>query len=163
MAISTKKGNTLMFLRWWEISIENSGVNFFWFIDNSLEVINAIKCKRYTVSEINTSDFSTLYTSFLLYLVKRNLIGLVEKFFAREKTTFVVVSKNKAFFSDNKYNNCFYYTSLEIFYAKALYQSGCYFVWSHCYITRSLRETTNGLLLATFSPVTSLSFSSRHF
>jgi len=29
---------------------ENSGVNFFWSIDNSLEVINAIKSKRYTVS-----------------------------------------------------------------------------------------------------------------
>jgi len=114
MAISTKKGNTLMFLRWWEISIENSGVNFFWFIDNSLEVINAIKCKRYTVSEINTSDFSTLYTSFLLYLVKRNLIGLVEKFFAREKTTFVVVSKNKAFFSDNKYNTCLYWSCEDV-------------------------------------------------
>jgi len=41
--------------------------------------------------------------------------------------------------------NYFYYTSLEIPYAKALYQSGCYFVRSHCYITRYLRETTNGL------------------
>jgi len=37
------------------------------------------------------------------------------------------------------------------------------FVRSHCYITRYLRETTNWLLLAIISPVTSLSFSSRHF
>jgi len=56
----------------------------------------------------------------------------------------------------------FYYTSLEIPYAKALYQSGYYFVRSHCYITRYLRETTNWLLLAIISSVTSLSFSSRH-
>jgi len=34
----------------------------------------------------------------------------VEKTFEREKTTFVVVSKNKAFFSDNKYNNCLYWS-----------------------------------------------------
>ena len=76
----------------------NTSSNF-----NSLEVINAIKSKRYTVSEINTFDFSTLYTSLPLYLVKTKLIGLVEKTFAREKTSFVVVNKNKAFFSDNKY------------------------------------------------------------
>jgi len=30
----------------------------------------AIKSKRYTVSEINTFDFSTLYTSLPLHLVK---------------------------------------------------------------------------------------------
>ena len=83
-------------------------------IDNSLEVINAIKSKRYTVSEINTFVFSTLYTSLPLHLVKTKLIGLVEKTFAREKTTFVVASKNKAFFSDNKYNNCLYWACEDV-------------------------------------------------
>jgi len=38
----------------------------------------------------------------------------VEKTFAREKTTFVVVSKNKAFFSDNKYNNCLYWSCADV-------------------------------------------------
>jgi len=52
---------------------ENSGVNLLWSIDNSLEVINEIKSKRYTVSEINTFDFSTLYTSLPLHLVNLNL------------------------------------------------------------------------------------------
>jgi len=47
------------------------GFNLFWSIDNSLEVIKAIKSKRYTVYEINTFDFSTLYTSLPLHLVKR--------------------------------------------------------------------------------------------
>ena len=55
---------------------ENSGVNLFWSIDNSLEVINAIKSKRYTVSEINTFDFSTLYTSLPLHLVNTKLMDL---------------------------------------------------------------------------------------
>ena len=41
-------------------------------IDNSLEVINAIKSKRYTVSEINTFEFLTLYTSLPLHLVNIN-------------------------------------------------------------------------------------------
>ena len=40
---------------------ETSGVNLFLSIDNSLEVINAIKSKLYTVSEINTFDYSKLY------------------------------------------------------------------------------------------------------
>jgi len=64
---------------------ENSGLNLFWSVDNTLEVINAIKSKRYTVSEINTFDFSTLYTSLPLHLVKTKLIRLVVKTFAREK------------------------------------------------------------------------------
>jgi len=51
---------------------------------------------------MNNFDFSTSYTSLPLHLVKRKLIGLVEKTFASENATFVVVSKNKAFFSDNK-------------------------------------------------------------
>jgi len=37
------------------------------------------------VSKINTFDFSTLYTSLPLHLVKNKLIGLVEKNYAREK------------------------------------------------------------------------------
>jgi len=41
---------------------ENSVVNLFWSIDNSLEVINAIKSKRNMVSDINTFKFSTLFT-----------------------------------------------------------------------------------------------------
>jgi len=89
---------------------ENSGVNLFWSIDNSLQVINAIKSKRNMVSEINTFDFSTLYTSLPLHLVKNKLIGLVKKPFAREKPTFIVVSRNKAFFSNSNYNNCLYWS-----------------------------------------------------
>jgi len=38
----------------------------------------------------------------------------VEKTFPRAKTTFVVVSKNKAFFSDNKYNNCLYWSCEDV-------------------------------------------------
>ena len=93
---------------------ENSGVNLFWSIDNSLEVINAIKSKRNMVSEINTFDFSTLYTSLPLHLVKNKLIGLIEKTFAREKTTFIVVSRNKAFFSNSKFNNCLYWSCEDV-------------------------------------------------
>jgi len=40
--------------------------------------------------------------------VKNKLIGLIEKTFAREETTFIVVSRNKAFFSNSKFNNCLY-------------------------------------------------------
>jgi len=61
------------------------GLFFFWSIDNSLEVINTISSKRYTVSEINTFDFSTLYTSLPLHLVKTKLIGLVERLLQGKK------------------------------------------------------------------------------
>jgi len=66
------------------------------------------------VSEINTFDFSTLYTSLPLHLVKNKLIGLIEKTFARGKTTFIVVSRNKAFFSYSKFNNCLYWSCEDV-------------------------------------------------
>jgi len=67
---------------------EKSGVNLFWSIDNSLEVINVIKYKHYTVSEINFFYYSKCYTSLPLHLAKLKHIWLVEKTFAKEKNDF---------------------------------------------------------------------------
>ena len=86
---------------------DNSSVNLFWSIDNSLEVTNAIKSKRYTVSESNTFDISMLYTSLPLRLVKSKLLGLVKRLLPEKKTTFIVVSKKNDFFSDVKYTNVY--------------------------------------------------------
>jgi len=77
--------------------------------------------------------FSTLYTSLPLHLVKRKLIGLVEKTFAREKTTFVVVSKNTVFFSDHKYNTCLYWSCEDVCDIKSrpvLHHCVVIFFWS---------------------------------
>jgi len=52
--------------------------------------------------------------SLRLHLVKNKFIGLVEKTFAREKMTFIVVSRNKVFFSHYKYNNCLYWSCEDV-------------------------------------------------
>jgi len=72
------------------------------FIQRSRDIV--LRHKRYTVSEINTVDVSTLYTYLPLHLVKGKLIGPVEKTFVI-KTTFIVVSQNKALFLKNNNNN----------------------------------------------------------
>ena len=53
-------------------------------IENSLGV--AIKSKPDIVSEINTFDCSTLYTSLPFNLVKTHLVESVQKTFSREKS-----------------------------------------------------------------------------
>jgi len=61
---------------------ENSGVDLFWSMDNSLEVMGAIESGRSMVSGIGAFGFSTLYASLPLHLVKNKLMGLVERAFA---------------------------------------------------------------------------------
>jgi len=64
----------------------NSGVNLFWSIDNSLEVINAIKSKRNMVSEINILIFrhSFVYI-FTTAFSEKNFSDLLKKLLQEKK------------------------------------------------------------------------------
>ena len=58
---------------------ENSNINLFWSIKNSLEVIDKIKIRKYKVSQVSTYDFSTLYTTLPHALIKSKLVSLIGK------------------------------------------------------------------------------------
>ena len=47
-----------------------AGINFFWSIKNSNEVLNKFKYKNFKASKLSTYDFSTLYTTIPHHLIK---------------------------------------------------------------------------------------------
>ena len=87
---------------------ENSGINLFWSIKNSTEVLNKLKNKRFLASTVSTYDFSTLYTTLPHDLIKDKLIKLIQKTFSREKRSFLACNTEKAFFTDEPMK---YYTN----------------------------------------------------
>ena len=93
---------------------ENSGVNLFWSIKNSGEVIDKLKCKHFHASTLSTYDFSTLYTTLPHHLIKEKLIPLIQKTFAREGTLYLACNSKRAFFSDLKYTGYNMWTCDEV-------------------------------------------------
>mgnify|MGYP001355262276 CR=1 FL=1 len=71
---------------------ENSGINMFWSIKNSTEVLSKLQNKRYFASTISTYDFSTLYTTLPHNLIKEKYSKFIQKTFAREKR--IVLARN---------------------------------------------------------------------
>ena len=64
---------------------ENSGINLFWSIKNSSDILDKLKNKRFVASTVSTYDFSTLYTTLPHDLIKDKLHKLIQKTFLREK------------------------------------------------------------------------------
>ena len=93
---------------------ENSGINLFWSINNSLDVVECIEGRRFIVSTINTYDFSTLYTSIPQHLLIKKLIPLIEKTFAREKTTYIAINDRKSFFTNEYLDKYTMWTCVDV-------------------------------------------------
>ena len=64
---------------------QNSGINLFWSIKNSNEVLIKLQNKGYLASTLSTYDFSTLYATLPHDLIKDKLIQLIKKTFQRKK------------------------------------------------------------------------------
>ena len=81
----------------------NSGVNYFWSINNSTEVLEKINsCNN--VTSISSYDFSTLYTSLPHDQIKKDLKKLIKWCFDREKSQFIATRYDKSFFTDKPYD-----------------------------------------------------------
>ena len=84
---------------------EKSGKNLFWSIKNSYEVVNKLKSRGFHVSRLSTYDFSTLYTTLSLYLIKDKLVDLIERIFQREGSLYIACNDRHAFFTSDAVNN----------------------------------------------------------
>jgi hypothetical protein len=93
---------------------ENSGLNLFWSIKNSGELISILKNKQFRVSSVGTYDFSTLYTTLPHDLIKVKLINLINRTFSREQKLFLACNNSKAFFTDVKYKGYHNWTNEEV-------------------------------------------------
>ena len=97
-----------------ETTYNNSGINLFWSIKNSNEVLTKIKMKDSQISSISTYDFSTLYTSLPHDLIKTQLTKLIQKTFAREKCLFLACNDRRAFFTDGQFKGYKMWTCSEV-------------------------------------------------
>ena len=79
---------------------ENSGINLFWSIKNSNEILTKLEQRKYQACTISTYDFSTLYTTLPHNLIKVKLTQLIEKTFARENELFLACNADRAFFTN---------------------------------------------------------------
>ena len=93
---------------------QNSGINLFWSIKNSSDVLNKLQNNRFLASTISTYDFSTLYTTLPHQLIKEKLSKLIAKTFAREKRTFLACNAKHAYFTDDPVNNYTLWTCSEV-------------------------------------------------
>ena len=56
-------------IRYYDTVYERDGINYFWSIKNSNDVLNKFKSKNFQASKLSTYDFSTLYTTLPHHLV----------------------------------------------------------------------------------------------
>ena len=61
-------------IRYYDTVNESDGINYFWSIKNSNNVLNKYKSKKFQASKLSTYDFSTLYTTLPRHLIKDKLI-----------------------------------------------------------------------------------------
>ena len=76
---------------------ERDGINLFWSIKKSTEVLNKFKSKGFMASKLSTYDFPTLYTKLPHHLIKDKLIASIEHAFTREKTLYLACNEESAF------------------------------------------------------------------
>ena len=84
---------------------ENSGVNYFWSVKNSLEVLEKLQTIKRPVTAIDSYDFSTLYTTLPHNLIKSKLGQLIKWSFKFSGLQFICCNKKQGFFSHTVYKN----------------------------------------------------------
>ena len=92
-------------IRYYDTVYERDGINYFWSIKNSYDVLNKFKSKNFQASKLSTYDFSTLYTTLPHHLIKDKLIDLINRTFIRENTQYFACNEECAFFTSDVYNN----------------------------------------------------------
>ena len=80
-------------IRYYDTVYERDGINYFWSIKNSKDVLNKFKSKHFQVSKLSTYDFSTLSTTLPHHIIKDKLIDLINKTFIRENTEYLACNE----------------------------------------------------------------------
>ena len=84
-------------IKYCEKTYEREGINYFWSIKNSTEILYKLKTKRFQASTIFTYDFSTLYTTLPHNLIRNQLVDLIENTFRCEKVLYLACNEERAF------------------------------------------------------------------
>ena len=90
-------------IKYCEKTNEREGINYFWSIKNSTEILNKLKTIGFQASTISTYDFSTLYTTLPHNLIRNQLVDLIENTFRREEVLYLACNEERAFFASNEH------------------------------------------------------------
>ena len=81
---------------------ENNGINYFWSVKNSLEVLDKIHAFNGPYNSVDSYDFSTLYTTLPHNLIKKKFLYLIKWSFEKSHCNFICCNSFKAFFCNEK-------------------------------------------------------------
>ena len=87
---------------------EMEGINYFWSIKNSTEILNKLKTKGFQASTISTYEFSTLYTTLPHNLIRNQLVDLIENTFRCEEALYLACNEECAFSLPKNIQNMIY-------------------------------------------------------
>ena len=95
---------------------EHNGINYFWSVKNSLEVLDKLQAFEKPFETVDSYDFSTLYTTLPHYLIKQKFSYLIEWCFDKTNQKYICCSRERSFFSDvkDKYKRYTYWTCEEM-------------------------------------------------
>ena len=90
-------------IKYCEKTYEREGINYFWSIKNSTEILNKLKTKGFQAATISTYDFSTLYTTLPHNLIRNQLVDLIENTFRREEALYFTCNEKRPFFTSEEH------------------------------------------------------------
>ena len=84
-------------VRYYETAYKRDGINYFWSIKNSNDVLNKFKSKNFQASKLSTYDFPTLLTTLPHHLIKDKLIDLINRMLFERIPNIWLARKNVLF------------------------------------------------------------------
>ena len=90
-------------IKYCEETYEREGINYFWSIKNSTEILNKLKAKGFQAITISTYELSTLYITLPHDLIKNQLVDLIENTTRREEVLYLACNEERAFFASEEY------------------------------------------------------------
>ena len=95
---------------------EHDGVNYFWSVKNSLEVLDKLHAFDKPFNTVDSYDFSTLYTTLPHNLIKQKFSNLIKWSFDKSGCEYICCNSFRSFFSNekDKYNKYTYWTCKEM-------------------------------------------------
>ena len=109
---------------------ERFGENLFWSIKNSCEVLNKLKSRGFRASSLSTYDVSTLYTTLPHYLIKAELVDLIERTFQREASLYIACNDKNAFFTSDAVRNYNLWSCQKVYEALTFHLDNIYIRFS---------------------------------
>ena len=93
---------------------ENSGINHFWSVKNSPEVLDKLHAQTGPLESVDSFDFSTLYTTLPHDLIKKKLAHLIKWAFQKSEFEYICSNSFNTYFNNTKQKNCVNWTCVEM-------------------------------------------------